>query len=342
MLIPSDYCSFNIYVAHPIHILLIQYIYCSFNIFIAHSLYLSLNLIIAQLYISLQNVPVGSSIFIDNYFSSTKLIQKLTQLGYRVTFTLRSNWLQNCPISTEKQFEKKKRGHYEYFISDNNRCIVIAWKDSKRVLLGSNHIGVEPITTLQRWDKETRCKVDVNAPQIISQYNKHIGGVDAMDMLVALHPIPFRSKRWHFRVIWRILDIMIINSWIIMNSCRNGTNRRSFRLLHFKSEVARYLLQKPKLQMLQSVPFGIILDVGESDEENQPPIKKKREAAFNVSRLTRYDGFNHWPVFVSALNNTRCKNDNCSGKAYWKCSKCNVHLCFISNKNCFTQYYTEK
>ena len=57
----------------------------------------------------IQNVPLGCSIFIDNYFSSTKLIQKLTQLGYRVTCTLRSNRLQNCPISTEKQFEKKKR-----------------------------------------------------------------------------------------------------------------------------------------------------------------------------------------------------------------------------------------
>ena len=205
---------------------------------------------------------------------------------------------------------------------------MIAWKDSKRVLLGSNYIGVEPITTLQRWDKETRCKVDVKAPQIISPYNKHMGGVDTMDTLVALHPIPFRSKRLYFRMIWRILDIMIINSWIIMNSCRNGTNHRSFRLFHFKSEVARFLLQKPKLQVLQSVPVGVILDVGESDEEDQPPIKKKREAASNVSRLTRYDGFNHGPVFVSALNNTRCKNENCSGKTYWKCSKCNVHLCF--------------
>ena len=241
----------------------------------------------------IQNVPVGSFIFINNYFSSTKLIQKLTQLGYRVTCTLRSNRLQNCPISTEKQFEKKKRGYYEYFISDINRCIVIAWNDSKRVLLGSNYIGVEPITTLQRWDKETRCNVDVKAPQIISQYKKHMEGVDTMDMLVALHPIPFRSKRWYFRIIWRILDIMIINSWIVMNSCRNGTNHRSFRLFHFKFEVARFLLQKPMLQVLQSVPVGVILDVSESDEENQLPIKEKCEAASNVSRLTRYDGFNH-------------------------------------------------
>ena len=219
---------------------------------------------------------------------------------------------------------------------------MISWKDSKQVLLGSNHIGVELITTLQGWDKETRCKVDVKASQIISQYNKHIGGVDTMDMLVALHLILFRSKRWYFRIILRILDIMIINSWITMNSCRNGTNHRSFRLFHFKSEVARFPLQKTKLQVLQSVLVGVILGVDESDEENQPSIQKKREAASSVSTLTRYDGFNHWPVFVSALNNTRCKNDNCSGNTYWKCSKCHVHLCFTSNKNCFTQYHTEK
>ena len=68
----------------------------------------------------IKNVPAGSSIFIDNYFSSTKLLKNLTELGYRVTCTLRPNRIQGCPISTEKQFDQKKRGYYEYFISDNN------------------------------------------------------------------------------------------------------------------------------------------------------------------------------------------------------------------------------
>jgi hypothetical protein len=63
-------------------------------------------------------------------------------------------------------------------ISDNNKCIVIGWKDSKRVLLGSNHIDTERETIIQRWDKEKRCTVDVVAPQIINQYNKFMGGVD--------------------------------------------------------------------------------------------------------------------------------------------------------------------
>ncbi|CAF2002018.1 unnamed protein product [Rotaria magnacalcarata] len=125
----------------------------------------------------IKNVTMGSSIFIDNYFSSTKLIKKLTELGYRVTCTLRPNRIQGCSISTEKQFNQKNRSYYEYFISDNNKCVVIAWKDPKRVLLGSNHIGTEPETMIERWDKEKRCTVDIKASQIIKQCNKFMGGV---------------------------------------------------------------------------------------------------------------------------------------------------------------------
>ncbi|CAF4863206.1 unnamed protein product [Rotaria socialis] len=79
-----------------------------------------------------KDAPAGSSIFIDNYFASCKLIKTLAQLGYGVTCTLRSNQLQKCPISTEKQFAKKKRGYYEYFISDNNTCIVIIMNCRRR------------------------------------------------------------------------------------------------------------------------------------------------------------------------------------------------------------------
>jgi hypothetical protein len=174
-----------------------------------------------------------------------------------------------------------------------------------------------------------------------------MGGVDSMDMLVALHPIPFRSKRWYMRIIWRIFDLMIINSWIIMKA-RSGadsygiTSNGSFRLFHFKLGIAKFLLKKPKIQQLQLHPVNSISDANESDEENEPPPKKIREAASSVSHLMRYDGSDHWPIFVSALNNTRCKNEKCSGKTYWKCSKCNVHLCLNSNKNCFTQYHTGK
>ena len=45
-----------------------------------------------------KDVPAGSAIFIDNYFSLTKLIKKLTQPGYRIICTLLSNRTENCPM----------------------------------------------------------------------------------------------------------------------------------------------------------------------------------------------------------------------------------------------------
>ncbi|CAF1297613.1 unnamed protein product [Rotaria magnacalcarata] len=262
----------------------------------------------------------------------------------RVTCTLRPNRIQGCPISTEKQFNQKNRGYYEYFISDNSKCIVIAGKDSKRVLLGSNHIGIEPETMIRRWAKEKRCTVDIKAPQIIKQYNKFIGGVDTLDMLVVLHQIPFKSKRWYTRTIWRIFDLMAINSWILMNS-RRGDNSRdltshgSFRLFHFKSETAKCLSRKPKLQRL---PLTTVDSISDDDKENESPTKKIRELSSSVTHAIRYDESNHWPIFISAINATRCKNENCSKKRYWECSKCNVHFCLNSNNNCSTQYHTSK
>lgn len=59
-------------------------------------------------------------------------------------------------MSTEKEFAKKTRVYYEYYISDDNECIVIRWKDSKRVLLCSNHVGTQPETTVPRWDEQLR------------------------------------------------------------------------------------------------------------------------------------------------------------------------------------------
>ena len=295
-----------------------------------------------------KDVPVGSAIFIDNYFASTKLIKKLTKLGYRITCTLRSNRIEKCPISTEEEFAQKKRGYYESFTSDDKTCIVVGWKDSKRVLLGSNHIGIEPKTILKRWDKEKQCRVDVPAPQIINNYNKFMGGVDSMDMLIALHPIPFKSKRWYSRIIWRILDLMVINSWIIMNSHRRGydshssTSHGKFRLFHFKSEIAKFLLTKPNIQIFPTAAISSSINVYQSDEENEPPTKKLREVRSSVTDVVRYDNADHWPLFISALNSTRCKNEKCSGKTYWQCSKCKVHLCLNSSKNCFTDYHTQK
>ncbi|CAF4770033.1 unnamed protein product, partial [Rotaria magnacalcarata] len=47
--------------------------------------------------------------------------------------------------------------------------------------------------------------------------------------------------------------------------------------------------------------ISLSIDVYQSDEENEPPTKKLREVRSSVTDVTRYDNFNHWPLFISAL-----------------------------------------
>lgn len=123
----------------------------------------------------LENIPIGSRIFVDNYFASYSLLKKMTDLGYGITCTLRQNRMKSCPVSSQKQMKKRPRGYYESFINDDENCIVVAWKDNERVLLGSNCVGTDPEIMLQRWSKEENSYVQIPAPQIVPYYNRHMG-----------------------------------------------------------------------------------------------------------------------------------------------------------------------
>ena len=217
-------------------------------------------------------------------------------------------------------------------------------------------MGEEPLSMLKRWNKNEGNYVQVKAPQIVTYYNKYIGGVDTLGMMVALHPIAFRSKKWYTRIIWRIFDLIIINSWILLNQIR-GTrkeidgpgNWRKFRLFHFKTEVAKFLLQKPHLQQIRIATSSssttkmrrlpILSSNDNYNDENNPPKKLKRECKSAVEKTLRFDGYNHFPKFIEAKNASRCKDEKCKQKTYCYCSKCDVHLCLTSQRNCFNEYH---
>jgi hypothetical protein len=105
---------------------------------------------------------------------------------------------------------------------------------------------------------------------------------------------------------------MVINSWIIMNSRLRGddsyssTSHGKFRLFHFKSEIAKFLLTKLNIQIFPTAAISLSITVYQSAEENEPPTKKLRETRSSVTDVVRYDNSDHWPLFISAFNNTRC------------------------------------
>ncbi|CAM4823498.1 unnamed protein product [Rotaria magnacalcarata] len=229
----------------------------------------------------------------------------MTDLGYGITCTLRANRISNCPIPSEKDMKRMPRGHCESFVSDNEECSIVAWKDAKRVLLGSNFVDEDPNVMLKRWCKHQKVYVEVQAPQIVDCYDKHMGGVDTLDMMAALHPIPFRSKKWYTRIIWRIFDLVVINSWILMKYISD------FRA---DTTTTANSLTSP----LSSTTNTLHLHLRSSDEENDNEIhvsrKRKREYKLAVVKELRFDGLNYLPKFIQTKNASRCKNEECEQK----------------------------
>ena len=68
--------------------------------------------------------------------------------------------------------------------------------------------------------------------------------------------------------------------------------------------------------MSSRVYISSSINTYQNDEENKPPVKKLSEVRFNVTDVVRYDKSDHWPLFISALNSIRCKNENYFRKIY--------------------------
>lgn len=294
----------------------------------------------------LQNVPKGSHVFVDNYFGSLSLLNEFNSRGYGLTCTLRSNRIKNCSIKSQKTMKNHPRGFLDYVVSKDKKVIIVAWNDSKCVTMGSNVVGINPIIQLSRWSKEQNKRINIDAPKIVRVYNKNMGGVDKVDMLCALHPIPFRSKKWYIRIVWRILDLMVINAWVLWKHMSNSnSNWRQNRLFYFKMAIAKMMLSQPKsceYRMLKELTTQCQSSESYDDNDDandfSPAKKRKRETASNISGVIRFDGIEHWPQIQQNLR-LRCKNDGCTLKTNVYCSKCQVHLCLNASRNCFTNYH---
>ena len=61
-------------------------------------------------------------------------------------------------------------------------------------------------------------KVTLSGPVIIEEYNEHMGGVDKANMLLSLYKTKNRTKKWYHRIFFHLLNVAIMNSWILHRS----------------------------------------------------------------------------------------------------------------------------
>ena len=272
-----------------------------------------------------QDVPRNKNykLFFDNWFSSLPLIEVLNDQGILFLSTVRSNRLKGINLREEKYMKKEGRGSFDFRVDEDSNTIAIKWYDNKIVHLLSNYAGIEPTDLCKEWDRRVTHTVEVARPFAVNEYNKFIGGVDLADMLIELYHIDLKSRKWYTRIFFYLLDMSIVNAWLLYRRVQSVKNVKSISLFDFKEDVSYSLMTSTQAKRGRPT-------------DSKECVKKKRNISCHPADSVRLDEKAHWPEWVDQPQ--RCKKCM-KAQSNVICSKCGVALCFTKNRNCYLIYH---
>lgn len=283
--------------------------------------------------------PSGSIIYGDNYFTSYKLVKYLRdEYDCMYTGTARENRIANPGLRDSTEMNKKavKRGEMDFKSSDG--ILALKWKDNKIVTMLSSGAGVEPLSTITRYDKESKARKEVPCPYVIQCYNSNMGGIDKSDMLGHLYKTPFRARRWYIPIVGYLLDLSVCNAWLLYKRDCVSLSVPPMPLKVFRLEIASSMTQC-------SVPIPRVLRLSSSSQRHEstsPKPCKVGQKSPPVPNSTRYDtSLPHMPVYSSRQTCKHYSSQNNLHRSRWMCETCNVALCLTEKNNCFTEYHKQ-
>ncbi|XP_054259863.1 piggyBac transposable element-derived protein 3-like [Macrosteles quadrilineatus] len=212
-------------------------------------------------------------LFIDNWFNSHRLLCHLKEVGLLAVGTIRPDRIGRCPFTKDKDLLEEGGGSMDVKLDTENNIIACKWADNKTVCLASTYVGAEPVDEVMRWSTAQKQRVAVQRPAIVREYNEAMGGVDLHDMLVELYRIDIKVKRYYMRIVMHLLDMSVVNAWIVYRRDLSllEANSKPMPLIKFKSQLACSLLQ-PKQVKKRGRPSIA-----------EPPTRKKMEL-FNACK----------------------------------------------------------
>lgn len=271
-------------------------------------------------------------LYFDNYFSNYNLLQYLRNQQIYSSGTARQNRFKNPPFSSDKDMKKRGRGSCEQVISQDGEVIITKWYDNKPVVMASNYMGIGKSSSCLRWNKNEKQYIEVERPEVITDYNTHMGGVDKLDFLISIHRTFIRSRKWTLRMFTHAIDLACVNAWIEYRKSAAALGmpkKQILDLLHFRAYIAETMILVDKTNTRKR---------GRPSLTEASPIPKRARIEVRPEKEVRLDNVGHLPVTTEKFH--RCKKPECKGKTKFSCCKCKVHLCLDKKKNCFYAYHT--
>lgn len=298
-------------------------------------------------------------LYFDNFYTSLPLLVYLRARGIYSLGTVRVNRIPNCKLPIDAAIKQEERGHAVEFIGTAYGVDVstVLWKDNKSVRLASTYVGIKPFNRLNpdrqqakatRYDRKKKLFIEVDCPQIIREYNSHMGGVDLMDGLMGRYHIRAKTRNAMVRLFYHFIDMAAVNAYILYRRSyaekRNDSScsligTKLLQLPQFREQIAAGLVSRVQKRGAGRPPPRPSAPTSPALSSTPPPCDlKPGEKAKHLVADLRFDGLHHNPLMLSNKEKRDCKQCKKS-KTQFFCEKCRMHLCITPLKNCFGAYH---
>ena len=204
---------------------------------------------------------------------------------------------------------KLKKG--DIVAKTKGNLVAACWRDTREVYMLSN---IHPPPAVGKFVDESGRAVK---PKIVEDYNKHMGYVDLSDRMANSYNISRRTWKWTKKLFFHLLDLTILNSFIIRKSFGGKISHKIFR-----EELIRNLIHNAQ-------------DTNITATGTQ--IGRPSPLTSQLSRL-EVKHSKHWPVKGNVRRCRVCSQKKKEVKSVYSCKSCNVGLCVAS---CFELYHTK-
>ncbi|KAG8230675.1 hypothetical protein J437_LFUL010489 [Ladona fulva] len=175
----------------------------------------------------------GRCIYLDNYYSSPDLFQRLVQRTTDAVGTVKIT-RKGIPTVLKKKLKKEE--------VDSIKCgklVTLKWTDKHDVSMLTTRHSIEMQPVSRKGGLEL-----VNKPICVIDYNKYMGGVDLKDQLLESFLLKKRTKVWYRKLFNHLVNTAVLNAYILFHKEGNKEDHLSFRIVLVNKIIASYHIQK--------------------------------------------------------------------------------------------------
>lgn len=172
----------------------------------------------------------GYTLYMDNFYNSVALCERLLGAQTNVCGTLRKNRGEPKTIT---DLAKTDLGAGEKVVLHNKKVMVVAWQD-KRLVKMVTTCHTDNMKKVEVWQKGQKEKVPLFKPECVVAYNLSMNGVDKLDQNIAYYPFMRRSLNWSKKFVAYIFQLCMFNAYIIYKQKHRGECKSLLALCYSK------------------------------------------------------------------------------------------------------------